>query len=152
QGGMGVVYRARHRRLNRRVALKMILAGAYASPPDRARFQREAEAVAALLHPNIVQVYDSGEAGGGSYFTMEFVEGGTLADRLEGTPLQTRAAAELVLALTGAIELAHSNGIVHRDLKPANILLAADGTPKVSDFGLARYFVGGSEITATGTR
>jgi serine/threonine-protein kinase len=152
RGGMGVVYRARHRKLNRPVALKMILAGAYASPPNRARFQREAVAVAALRHPNIVQVYDSGEAGGRPYFTMELVEGGTLADRLAGTPLPTRAAAELVAALAGAVELAHANGVVHRDLKPANVLLTADGTAKVTDFGLARYTEGGPELTLSGTR
>jgi serine/threonine-protein kinase len=92
RGGMGVVYRARHRKLNRLVALKTILAGVYASPLERARFQREAEAVAALRHPNVVQVYDSGEAGGSPYFTMELVEGGTLADRLTGTPLPPSAA------------------------------------------------------------
>src|SRR5262249_59375668 len=92
RGGMGVVYQARHRKLHRPVALKMILAGAYASPQDRTRFQREAEAVAALRHPNVVQVYDSGEAGGRPYFTMEFVEGGTLAEQLAGTPRSARPA------------------------------------------------------------
>jgi hypothetical protein len=86
------------------VALKTILAGAYASSPDRARFQREAEAVAALRHPNVVQVYDSGEAGGRPYFTMEFVEGGTLADKLAGTPLPVRPAADLVAALAGGFQ------------------------------------------------
>jgi serine/threonine-protein kinase len=152
RGGMGVVYRARHRTLNRTVALKMILAGAYASSSDRARFQREAEAVAALRHPNVVQVYDSGEAGGRPYFTMEFVEGGTLAEKLARAPLAARPAADLVAAIAGAVHAAHASGIVHRDLKPVNILLSADGTPKVSDFGLARYVEGGPELTLSGAR
>jgi serine/threonine-protein kinase len=108
----------------------MILAGAYASPPDRALFQREAEAVAALRHPNVVQVYDSGEAGGRPYFTMEFVEGGTLADKLAGTPLPARRAADLVAALAGAVQAAHDRGIVHRDLKPAKSCSPPTGRPR----------------------
>jgi WD40 repeat protein/tRNA A-37 threonylcarbamoyl transferase component Bud32 len=150
RGGMGVVYRARHRKLNRPVALKMILAGAYASPRDRARFEREAEAVAALRHPNVVQVYDSGEAGGRPYFTMEFVEGGTLAQKIAGTPQPAHEAAALVARVAEAMQVAHQRGIVHRDLKPANILLTADGTPKVTDFGLARRLQDESGLTLSG--
>src|SRR5206468_11892288 len=127
RGGMGVVYRARHLRLNRVVALKMALAGVYAGPDDRARFQREAEAVAAPRHPNVVQIYDVGDAGGLPYFTMEYLEGGSLAHTLSGTPVPARAAAELVATLAGAVDAAHRTGIVHRDLKPGNVLLAADG-------------------------
>lgn len=90
-GGMGVVFRARHQRLNRLVALKMALAGAYAGPQERERFQREAEAIAALRHPNVVQIYEAGEADGRPYFTMEYVEGGSLDDKLAGTPLDRKS-------------------------------------------------------------
>jgi serine/threonine-protein kinase len=137
-GGMGVVYKARHLRLNRTVALKMLLAGAYASPRERARFQREAEAVASLRHANIVQVHDVAEHEGRPYFTMEFVEGGSLAQKVACTPQPARQAAALVATLAEAVQVAHQGGIVHRDLKPGNVLLTADGTPKVSDFGIAR--------------
>jgi serine/threonine-protein kinase len=150
RGGMGVVFRARHLRLNRPVALKMLLAGAYAEPREQARFQREAEAVAGLRHPNVVQVYDVGDVGGRPYFTMEYVEGGSLAEKLAGTPLPARAAAALVGTLAEAVQVAHQAGIVHRDLKPANVLLAADGTPKVADFGLARRLDGGAGLTQSG--
>ncbi len=152
RGGMGVVYKARHRRLNRPVALKMLLAGAYAGPPERARFQREAEAVASLHHANIVAVYDVGDHDGCPYFTMELLEGGSLAQALAGTPQPARPAAALLSTLAEAMQAAHRAGIVHRDLKPANILLTADGSPRVADFGLARPLAGASTLTLSGAR
>src|ERR1044071_4520341 len=127
---MGVVFQAWHHRLNRPVARKMMLAGAYAGPPERERFQREAEAAAGLRHPNIVQVHDVGDADGRPYFTMELVDGGSLAESLTGTPLTADRAAELVCTLAAAVQVAHAAGVVHRDLKPANVLLTAEGTPK----------------------
>jgi serine/threonine-protein kinase len=150
-GGMGVVYKARHLRLNRPVALKMMLAGAYAGPHERERFRREAEAVAALRHPNVVQVYDVGDADGRPYFTMELMEGGSLAQQLTGAPQPARQAAALLATLAGAVQAAHQSGVVHRDLKPGNVLLAADGAPKVSDFGLARRLDAEGGLTRTGT-
>ncbi|HEV3343222.1 MAG TPA: protein kinase [Pirellulales bacterium] len=151
RGGMGVVFRARHLRLDRLVALKMLLVGACATPDERARFHREAEAVARLKHPNIVQVYDVGDSDGQPYFTMELLDGGSLAQELSGTPQPARQVAALVATLAEAVHAAHQGGIVHRDLKPANILLTADGTPKVADFGLARHFEG-EAVTMTGAR
>jgi serine/threonine-protein kinase len=176
RGGMGIVYKARHLRLNRPVALKMLLAGAYAGPEQRHRFLREAEAVAGLRHANIVQVHDMGDHDGRPYFTMEYVEGGTLAEKLRGTPQCVGDAAGLVATLAGAVQAAHQGGIVHRDLKPANILLQgnseirnlksenetlsgsdfgfriSDFTPKIADFGLARHFEGESALTLSGAR
>jgi hypothetical protein len=147
---MGMVYRARHLRLGRLVALKMALAGSYAGQHERERFRREAEAVAALRHPNLVQVYDTGDWSGRPYFTMELIEGGSLGQRLAGTPQPVRQAAALVATLAEAVQVAQQGGIVHRDLKPANILLIADGTPKIADFGLARRLEGGARLTQSG--
>jgi WD40 repeat protein len=138
RGGMGVVYKARQLGLNRLVALKMVLVGGHAGQPELARFRLEAEAVAQLQHPNIVQVYDFGESHGHPYFSMEFVEGGTLAQRLDHRPLPARQAAQMAAVLARAVHAAHSRGIVHRDLKPANVLLTTDATPKITDFGLAK--------------
>jgi serine/threonine-protein kinase len=152
RGGMGVVYKARQLRLHRSVALKMLIAGAYAGPNERARFQREAEAVASLRHPNIVQIYDVGDHQGLSYFTVELLEGGSLAQALAGTPQPARQAAALLITLAEALQVAHQAGIVHRDLKPANILLTAEGTPKIADFGLARHCDGEPALTLSGAR
>ncbi len=150
RGGMGVVYKAWHPRLNRAVALKMLLAGPYARLDELERFLREAEAVAGLCHANIVQVHDLGDLDGRPYFTMEYVEGGSLAQKLSGTPQPAAQAAALLAALAEAIHVAHQSGIIHRDLTPTNILLAADGTPKITDFGLVRHLDSGRGLTITG--
>jgi WD40 repeat protein len=158
RGGMGVVYKARQLGLNRVVALKMILAGAHARPEERQRFAREAEAAAALQHPNVVQIHEVGEQDGRPFLALEFVAGGSLAERLDGTPQPALPAAALVETLARAMHAAHERGVIHRDLKPANVLLAIsrdpqgsasapalpcgsrlnEAVPKITDFGLAK--------------
>jgi hypothetical protein len=145
RGGMGVVYMARQSCLNRIVALKMILSGHHAAAKELQRFRLEAEAVARLQHPNIVQIYEVGEQVGLPYFTLEYVEGGSLAKKLSAGPLPAREAALLTETLARAIHAAHQNGIVHRDLKPGNVLLSKDGVPKIADFGLAKYLGAGDQ-------
>jgi WD40 repeat protein/tetratricopeptide (TPR) repeat protein len=150
RGGMGVVYQARDTRLDRVVALKMVRGGAHAGEEELARFRTEAEAVARLQHPNIVQVFEVGEVGGLPFFALEYVEGGSLASKLDGTPWPARQAAALVETLARALHAAHCRGIVHRDASPGNVLLAADGTPKWTDFGLAKRLDVNVGTTQTG--
>jgi serine/threonine protein kinase len=163
RGGMGVVYKARQLGLHRIVALKMVRTGIQAGPKDLDRFRAEAAALARLQHPNIVQIYDVGEAGGRPYFVLEFVAGGSLAQHLQGRPQPVRTAAGLIETLARAVHAAHVNGVIHRDLKPANVLLQiadlrfeiADlksaicnlqsAIPKIGDFGIAKCVGGGGE-------
>jgi serine/threonine protein kinase/predicted Zn-dependent protease len=176
RGGMGVVYKARDRRLQRLVALKMVLAGAHVGAVGLARFRAEAEAVAKLTHANIVQIYETGEHEGRPFFSLEFVEGGSLEQRIADGPTSPRAAAQLIETLARAMQVAHERGIIHRDLKPANILLAKLGSqssmvraresdaqslppdhwsrttiPKIADFGLAKQVDDDSSQTKSGT-
>jgi serine/threonine-protein kinase len=135
---MGVVYKARQVRLNRTVALKMILAADHASPEASVRFLAEAESIARVHHPHVVQIFAFGEHDGRPYFEMEYVDGGSLAERASARTWPVGDAARLIETIARAIDAAHRLGVVHRDLKPANILLTADGIPKVADFGLAK--------------
>lgn len=150
RGGMGIVYKARQKSLDRQVAVKMILRGEMASEVEQARFRAEAAAVARLDDPGIVPVYEVGEQAGQPYFAMKLIEGTTLADRLADGPLSARDAAGLLLVVARAIEHAHRQGVLHRDLKPSNILLDSEGRPHVTDFGLAKRVAGQESLTRSG--
>jgi outer membrane protein assembly factor BamB len=150
RGGMGVVYRARQVTLNRIVAIKMILAGRLASPEDVRRFYTEAQAAASLQHPNIVAIHEVGEQGGCHFFSMDYVEGKSLADLAREQPLPPVRAASYVKLIADAIDYAHQRGTLHRDLKPSNVLIDAADQPHVTDFGLARRTEADSELTGTG--
>jgi len=151
RGGMGVVYRARQAALKRMVALKMILSGDHSSSEELLRFRDEAEAVAQLQHPNIVQIHDIGEMSGLPYFSLEFVDGITLQQKAGGEPLPVEEAAQMVETLARAMQYAHQMNVVHRDLKPGNVLLTKEGVPKIADFGLAKRLDIDSSRTRTGT-
>ena len=150
RGGMGLVFRARHRDLNRTVALKMI-SGAYVTDDQVRRFQREAEAAASLDHPGIVAIHEYGVVEGQPYFTMNLVEGHSLADLVQEHPLDPQQAAAILVELAKAVEHAHAKNVIHRDIKPANVLIDEQGRPRLTDFGLARYSEGNeSQLTGTG--
>ncbi|HEY2840056.1 MAG TPA: serine/threonine-protein kinase [Pirellulales bacterium] len=150
RGGMGIVYQAVQEGLERTVAIKMLVAGNLASPGLLARFRTEAEAVARLAHPNIVQIFEIGEAAGHPFLSFEYLSGGTLSNRASQGPQPPRECAALVATLARAMYYAHQHGIIHRDLKPANVLLTEDGTPKIADFGLAKHLASESGQTHTG--
>jgi len=150
RGGMGIVYRARQRSLNRIVAVKTLIGGEFSLPDFLRRFRKEAEAAATLRHPNIVVVHDSGEHEGIPFLAMEYVEGHSLAELTLHKPLPPRRAASYLQRIATAVHYAHGRGILHRDLKPANILVDADDQPRITDFGLAMRFGEDSELTLTG--
>ena len=150
EGGMGIVFKAKQVRLDRFVALKMIRAGAGARPQDLARFEAEAQAVAAIEHPNIVRIFEIGEHGGMPFCSLEYLSGGSLAKLIGGKPQPPAEAARIVSTLAAGMVVAHQRGIIHRDLKPANVLIAHDGTLKVTDFGLVKRLEDDSSQTRTG--
>ncbi|MCI0535009.1 MAG: serine/threonine protein kinase, partial [Verrucomicrobiales bacterium] len=150
RGGMGVVYRARQRSLNRLVAVKMLLAGEFASADFVRRFRKEAEAAASLRHPNIVAIYEVGQQDGQHFFSMEFIDGCNLADLVRERPLPAPRAAGYLKIITEAVAFAHGRGTVHRDLKPSNILIDAFDQPRITDFGLARQLRGDDHLTLSG--
>jgi tetratricopeptide (TPR) repeat protein len=151
EGGMGIVFKARHVRLGRLVALKMIRSGAGVRPADLARFEAEAQAVAAIEQPNIVHIFEIGEHGGMPYFSLEYLSAGSLAKVIGGKPQSPAEAARIVSTLAGAADVAHKRGIIHRDLKPANVPLSHDGTLKITDFGLVKRLESDSSQTRTGS-
>jgi serine/threonine protein kinase/tetratricopeptide (TPR) repeat protein len=151
RGSMGIVYKALQPGLKRIVALKMILSGEFAGSQELVRFRGEAEVIARLQHPNIVQIYEIGSDKGRPFFSMEFVEGTSLAKKIAATPQSPREAAHIVQLLATAMQTAHAKKIVHRDIKPANVLVAVDGTPKITDFGLAKTLEEHSSQTHSGT-
>jgi WD40 repeat protein len=151
RGGMGIVYKARQTSLKRLVALKVIRAGARAGTRERIRFRAEAEAIARLQHPHIVQVHEISEQDGLLCLALEFIDGGSLAQQTAGAPQPPRAAAELIEVLSRAMHSAHEHNVVHRDLKPANVLLTRDGVAKIADFGLAKRLDDESAPTETGS-
>lgn len=151
KGGMGIVYKARQRNLNRIVAIKMILAGQFADQSDIDRFYAEAEAAAALSHPNIVAIHEIGEVQGQHFFSMDYIEGQSLAALVQENPLRPRRAAEFVRTIAETMQFAHESGVVHRDLKPANILLDKRQRPLITDFGLAKQVTGQSQRTMAGS-
>ena len=151
RGGMGVVFEARQKGLDRSVAVKMILAGHLASPELIDRFQAEAKAAARLRHSNIVPIHEVGQFHGQDFFAMQYIDGQGLNERIARGPVDVPTAVRLVATVARAVEHLHQQGIVHRDLKPSNILLDSDDQPYVTDFGLAKVFLGaGSDMTATG--
>ncbi|MCE9534480.1 MAG: serine/threonine protein kinase [Planctomycetes bacterium] len=151
QGGMGVVYKARQQKLNRTVALKMLLPSVVGSSGEGQRFRTEVEATASLNHPHIVHIFECGERDGSLFYSMEHIEGSSLQERLSDGPLAGRAAAGYLAKVAAAIEHAHQQGILHRDLKPSNILLDTHDQPHVTDFGIAKRLTDSAGPTRTGS-